>query len=252
MLDYLNFEADGVGLPGNEGVSQEEHDKAKRRVRKTVRRAIDAGYPTVAWEVMTLEMSKTRPKPALYSLIVGYDEGAGTYLVRHGDYGEFSIRWDGFGRTLRLWIFKPLTESLDPAAHRRAIERAIESSKGLYPGHTLSAAHGLAAWEMLLSAFEKGTVSVSSITDHASFLIDARRAAATYLRSVESHFPKSATAYLQDVARSYDRAIAHLFALRALFGEVEPDLSRGTDILSKALEAERAAPESMQQALEVR
>ena len=67
MLDYLNFEADGVELPGNEGVSQEEHNKAKRRVWETVRRAIDAGYPTVAWEVMTLEMSKTRPNPALYS-----------------------------------------------------------------------------------------------------------------------------------------------------------------------------------------
>jgi hypothetical protein len=51
-------------------------------------------------------------------------------LVRHGDYGEFPIRWDSFGRTVWLWIFKPLTESLDPAAHRRAIERAIESSKG--------------------------------------------------------------------------------------------------------------------------
>ena len=83
-------------------------------------------------------------------------------------------------------------------------------------------------------------------------MIDARRAAATYLRSIESHFPKSATAYLQDAARSFNRAIAHLVALRALFGEAEPDLSRGTDLLSKALEAERAAPESMQQALEVR
>ena len=47
-------------------------------------------------------------------------------------------------------------------------------------------------------------------------------------------------------------AIAKIDALRALFVEAEPDLSRGTDLLSKALEAERAALASMQQALEVR
>ena len=50
-----------------------------------------------------------------------------------------------------------------------------------YPS-TVPSAHGLAAWELWRAAFNEGTVSIPSVAHHADFLIDARRAAAKYLR----------------------------------------------------------------------
>ena len=255
MLDYLNFETISAQLHGDNGVSREEHDRVKMKAWIEVRQAIDEGYPAIAWQVMTLEMKKSRPKPALWSLIVGYDEVAETYLVSHDNFGEFTIRWDGFGHTdpanlVLVWIFRPSTESPDPAAHRRAIKRAIDSSKGMYPGHTQAPAHGLAAWELWLMSFAKGTVSIPHVSHHAAFLIDARGAAAIYLREIESLFPDGANAFLCEAANRYGQVVYRMEELRSLFSRPEPDLKLGTEILTKALESERAALAALQQALE--
>ena len=270
MLDFLEHEAidaslyripdGGSGEPPPEPVVQEEeHTRAKAEAWEKVRRAIDEGVPAIAWQVMSPETKKAKQgaAPWLWSLIVGYDEKAGTYTVDHSSAGEFTIPWDGFGHSdpvnwFSVMIFRPPTEPFDArAANRVAIERAIESSQGKYPGDN-APAQGLAAWEMWLKAFQDGTVEVHPVSHHAGFLIRARSAATTYLRQVQAHFPASAGAPLEAAANSYDQVAAKMAELRDLCAGKDPDLQHGAEILSSALEEERAAIASLQQVLEAR
>ena len=257
MLDFLEHESVSVALKGVIAVPPEEHDAAKARGWEMVRRALDDGYPAIVWQAMTQEtrQSGRRPIPFLWSLITGYDEEAGTYSVHHGAAGHFTIGWDAFGHSdpvnwFCIMVFRPLTEPFDgAAASRQALERALEASRGERPG-VRAPAHGLAAWEMWLQAFRDGTVDVDAVGGHAAFLIEARWAAATYLREVEPHFSEAARPELRSAADSYDRVTARISELRALCAADEPDLSRAAEVLATALEAERAALASLQQALD--
>ena len=257
MLDFLEHESVSVALKGVLAVPPEEHDAAKARGWEMVRRALDDGYPAIVWQAMTVEtrQSGRRPIPFLWSLITGYDEEAGTYSVHHGAAGNFTIGWDAFGHSdpvnwFCVMVFRPLTEPFDgAAASRKAVEQALEASRGERPG-VRAPAHGLAAWEMWLQAFQDGTVDVPAVGGHAAFLIEARRAAAVYLRDVEHHFPETARAVLGTAADSYDRVAARISELRALCAADDPDLQRAAGILAAALEAERAALAGLQQALE--
>ena len=147
-------------------------------------------------------------------------------------------------------IFRPQTTPPDASVPgRKAIEHAVEASRGKHRG-TDAPAHGLAAWEMWLHAFQEGSVDTDAAPNHASFLMGARRSAATYLRQIEPHFPPSAGPRMIAAADSYDQVVADMLALRELCVGEEPDLQRGAEILSGALEAERAALASVQQVLE--
>ncbi|MCY3738358.1 MAG: hypothetical protein OXG13_18285 [Gemmatimonadaceae bacterium] len=257
MLDFLEHESVSVALKGVIAVPPEEHDAAKARGWEMVRRALDDGYPAIVWQAMTLETKQSgrRPIPFLWSLITGYDEEAGTYSAHHGAAGDFTIGWDAFGHSdpvnwFCIMVFRPLTEPFDgAAASRKAVEQALEASRGERPG-VRAPAHGLAAWEMWLQAFRDGTVDVPAVGGHAAFLIEARRAAATYLRDVEPHFPETARAALGTAADSYDRVAARISELRALCAADEPDLPRAAEVLATALEAESAALALLQQALD--
>ena len=257
MLDFLEHESISVALKGVLAVPPEEHDAAKARGWEMVRRALDDGYPAIVWQAMTVETrnSGQRPIPFLWSLITGYDEEAGTYSAHHGAAGDFTIGWDAFGHSdpvnwFCVMVFRPLTEPFDgAAASRKAVEHALEASRGEHPGGP-GPAHGLAAWEMWLQAFRDGTVDVHAVGGHTGFLVPARRAAAVYLRDVEPHFPEAARPPLRAAADSYDRVAARISELRALCATDDPDLQRAADVLASALEAERAAVASLQQALE--
>ena len=257
MLRLLKYENIDATLSGTYAVSPEEHSKAKAEAWEKVRRAIDDGYPAIVWQPMTAETkaSGQRPIPFLWGLIVGYDEDVETYTVHHSGTGGFTIRWDAFGHADNAnWFFvmilRPLVEPFDAyAANRRAIERAIESSQGMRPGVN-APAHGLAAWEMWLEAFQGGTVSVHDATHHSDFLIDARRAAAAYLREIDSLFPENARAPLGEAATLYDEVVIAMEELRDLCAGDEPDLRTGARVLSRALDSERAALAKLQEVLQ--
>ena len=259
MLDFLEHESVSVALKGVLAVPPEEHDAAKARGWEMVRRALDDGCPAIVWQAMTVEtrQSGRRPIPFLWSLITGYDEEAGTYSAYHGAAGNFTIGWDAFGHSdpvnwYCVMVFRPLREPFDgAAASRKAIEHALEASRGERPG-VRAPAHGMAAWEMWLQAFRDGTVDVHAVGGHAAFLIEARRAAATYLRDVETHLPEAARSALGRAADSYDRVAARISELRALCATEDPDLERASEVLASALEAERAALAGLKQALEPR
>ena len=78
--------------------------------------------------------------PWLWSLVVGYDEDAGTYTVRHKHAGEITIGWDEFGHVdpnnyFCVMVVRPPEEPVDwLAANRGVLERALEASQGKYPG----------------------------------------------------------------------------------------------------------------------
>jgi len=260
MLDFLNQDLISVALRGNRAVPQAEHTRTKAEAWEKVRRAIDDGYPAIVWQAMSAETrnSGQHPIPWLWSLITGYDEGAETYAVHHIGAGEFTIPWDGFGHAdpvnwFCVMIFRPLAEPFDAdAASRSAIEHAIEASQGKRPGDHHGSAHGLAAWELWLKAFQDGSVSVADVAYHSDFLIDSRTAAAVYLTEIEPHFPESANTPLREAAGQYDEVVDAVSDLRDLSVGGALDLQKGAEILAKAFEHERAAVASLQRVLEAR
>jgi hypothetical protein len=289
MLEFLgdDFEMISASLgednPSEGGlnpVSSEEHTRDRESAWGAVREALDAGVAPVVWQAMSLEMkqSSNQPLPFMWSLIVGYDKAAQTYTVHHPGAGRYSIQWDAFGYSdhaqwFCVMIIKPQSKPFDALpAHRTVIKRAIESSRGMRPANTEEAtAHGLAAWEMWLDAFRQGTVTNLFYT---GYLAISRASAAVYLSEIESHFPEGARVHLGEAAEYYRKVVAAIEELNALQlgsgvesrdtsklrwmddpahwadgDEITFDLNEGAEILSRALEHERAAVASLQEVL---
>ena len=270
MLEFLgdDFEIISASLSGemvgrrwdHRLDSHEEHSRAKVQAWDAVRAAIDGGLPPVVWNVISTEMmdSGKRPLPFMWSLIVGYDEAAQTYTMHHVGYGKFTIHSDAFGHAdpakwFCVMIIKPETKPFDAlAAHRTVIQRALESSQGMRPANTEEAtAHGLAAWEMWLGAFQRGTVSIPPISHHATFLRTSRGSAAAYLREIEPHFPEGARVHLRKAAEHYTEIADAMQDLLDLRVAGASDLEEGAKILSQAIEHERAGLVSLQSVLDM-
>ncbi len=269
MLDYLNCEVINVSLSGNGyAVSPEEHTRAKAKAWDMVRRGIDDGYPAIGWWM--IDKSAEKPLHAgLWSLIVGYDNETKTYSAHHAGAGEFTIGWDAFGHGdpinwFYIMVFRPTAEPFDAvAAHRRAIERAIEGSEGKYPGvptggghektypHAAAAAHGMAAWEMWIKALEAERSSAQDISRHVRFLVPLRAAAAAYLTEIEPELPAQVHQPLREAAEWYDEVVDRLKDLGDLSEQGQFDQQEAARLVSKAYEAEQAAVGKLREVLTV-
>jgi hypothetical protein len=100
-----------------------------------------AGRPAILWSASTAEQRQAQaPMPWLWSLVVGYDDDAGTVTVRHSHTGEFTIRWDELGHAdtsnwFCVMIVDAPGEPMDElAANRQTLEIALEASRGEHPG----------------------------------------------------------------------------------------------------------------------
>ena len=248
MLRHLGkgLEIYNVALDGENPVSVEEMNKVKAQAWNAVRDALDNGLPAVVWQPISAEMAAEHPNamlmrlPAMWSLIVGYDELANTYVVDSpASRGRFTIGRDAFGhvwprsKKFCVIIIKPETGSFDaPIAHRTVLQRAIEASKGMRPGTTRNATtHGLAAWDMWLDNFRKGTVATRWINDDANFVKASRGWAAVYLKEVAHHFPEKARIPLNAATEHYKGVSDAMKELRALEHEraALADLQRALD-----------------------
>ena len=124
---------------------------------------------------------------------------------------------------------------------------------------------------MWLDAFRQGTVTNLFYT---GYLAISRASAAVYLSEIESHFPEGARVHLGEAAEYYRKVVAAIEELNALQlgsgvesrdtsklrwmddpahwadgDEITFDLNEGAEILSRALEHERAAVASLQEVL---
>ena len=268
MLDYFDYETVNATIHQDTGVSPEEHAQAKREGWNMVRRAIDDGYPAITWQAMTKEQRAAGGRlPWLWSLIVGYDEEAGTYDVHHVNTGDFTIAWDAYGHSdpvnwFYVMVFREQTKPFDAlAANRRAIERAIETSTGMYPGvptggghdnypNAVATAHGHAAWEMWIDATKAGGLAAGDVEQHVRFLVPMRTAAVIYLTEVEVYLPERAHAPLREASLMYDDVIDALGDLGDLSASGLLDAPDATALIRKAYNAERAAVLKLQEVLD--
>jgi hypothetical protein len=145
MLKHLgdSFESFYV-LPADQDVNHAKNlAQTRKRAWDAVRAALDMGLPAVVLDPISSEMANEFPNPRLmripsyWSLIVGYDELAETYVVdSEASGGRLSVRWDDFGnhdrsRTFCIMIIKPGTKSLNVhEIHRATIKRALNIFQG--------------------------------------------------------------------------------------------------------------------------
>ena len=226
-----------------------------------VRVSIDARIPAIVWSAMNKETEESGKKPYMWSLIVGYDEAAGTYIVHHNHLGKFTIRWDDFGHVgsaqwFCVMVVEPGSKPLDDLeANRGVIRRAIEASHGKRPANFEDAtAYGLAAWEMWLDGFRKETIDVSAIHHHARFLKTSRSSAVVYLKEIEPYFPERARGPLREAVEQYETVTdaakeLHELAYGQDFQE-KPNLKKGARILARIMEHERLGLDKLQEVLD--
>ena len=170
------------------------------KARREIVASIDRGIPVICYSEED-------------SLVVGYEDGGKVLLVRAYVAGKPGYKplnkWPwGFG------IIKRKAEMPDPGKTiLRSLEIAKElaHSKNYYEGHYAS---GFAAYEIWIAGlnddkrFENKTPKDLPILANAhcySCLVDARAAAAIYLRGVAGKFPADAQAHLLKAADLYDR-----------------------------------------------
>ena len=257
MLDFLEHESISVALKGVIAVPPEEHDAAKARGWEMVRRALDDGYPAIVWQAMTVETKQSgrRPIPFLWSLITGYDEEAGTYSVHHGGAGHFTIGWDAFGHSdpvnwFCVMVFRPLTEPFDGAtAGRQAVERALEASRGSVP----ASGRRPTVWPPGRCGSRPSATAQSMSTPSgampSSWSTPGRpRPSTCGTSSPTSRRPPARRCSRRPTATT--GVAARISDLRVLCAAEDPDLQRAAEVLAAALEAERAALASLQEALE--
>lgn len=262
MMDHLPVEVIQATLKGPNASPPGEYEAAKRRAWTAVRGALDAGRPAILWQAITAERrwseERQGPLPWNWSLVVGYDQDAGTITARHSNAGEVTIRWDELGHAdPSNWFCAMIVDASDEpvdelAANRQTLERALEASQGKHPGTQEPAAHGLAAYEMWLAALQAGTASGHDVVHHATYLTHRRSEAAVYLSEVDSVFPEAARGHLRAAAKHYDAEVDAMEELRGMFdrGGAAADQQKGAVLVSKALEHERAALAEIQLALD--
>lgn len=247
--------------PHKEPVTPEKHAQTKAEAWDAVRASIDAGIPAIVMNAMNKEMEESGKKPYMWSLIVGYDEAAGTYIGHHNDLGKFTIGWDDFGHVgsaqwFCVMVVEPGSKPFDDLkAHRRVIRRAIEASQGKRPANFEDAtAYGLAAWEMWLDGFRKETIDVSAIKYHTSFLETSRNSAAVYLEEIEPYFSEGAKGPLREAVEQYEAVTDAVKELHELANgqdfQEKPNLKKGARILAKIMEHERLGLDKLQEVLD--
>ncbi len=259
MLDHLPVKRIEATLKGPND-TPEKHQAAKRRGWDAVREELDAGRLAIVWSPMTAEQRWAEepqgPLPWMWSLIVGYDDDAGTITVRHDHAGESTIRFDELGHAdpsgyFCVMILDAPAEPMDElAANRQSLQLALAASRGKYPGSQEPATHGLAAYEVWRAALQAGTGAEQHVPYHATYLTHRREEATRYLAQVEHVFPEAARSHVRAAAQHYRAEVDAMKKLREMFEGGAADQKEGAALVNKALEHERAALAEIQRALD--
>jgi len=261
FFPMLNHFGDGIqvlsgSLKGSNPVTPEAFKALKEQAWQDIRKSIDEGIPAVIWSAMTEAQRLTgkHPLPFMWSIVVGCNDGDGTYTVRHSGAGEITIRWNALGHAdpvnwfCAILIRRGARLQNEKIAHRAVLDHAIRSSKGEFPGGE-APAHGIAAWKLWLKTFEKGKVNRGAAESHANFLIQSRGAAAAYLRSVGASLGSNAQKPALDASLLYEELAQTLRQFSVCCSNDAPDDKKATELLSIALEKELKAIEKLRETL---
>lgn len=256
-------------------VKDKETDRvaALGEARDFVVEGLKRGMPAMAWSPISPAIKAGPPPHAVcWGLIVGYNEEAETYTVRHPWVKEqYTVRYDEIGPEggadwLNFKVLEKPHAADDKGMHAEALRNAVQFAHGVqYSDKTFTRPngkkvkpYGFAAYETWREAFVSGEELGSPPRrqgHNADMLKFKRQAAADYLREMVEVFPTAAEA-LAAGAGHYDREQEVAHELSYLFGKIgkrktmtKEERERAAELISQALEAERAAVGKIEVAL---
>ena len=203
----------------------------KREARDAVRASLADGFPVMVWQPMSLEQ-KASDHPAhhayCWGLIVGYNKSEESYTVRHPFVdGTYTVRYDDIGLADPAELFSILVYAGPSTADEKAVHLTALRNAVAFAHATRFAAddeanarrrarpHGFAAYELWREAFLAEDVPTFKSHHHITVLAARRRAAAAYLREIDSYLPE-ADGYLEAAAAHYDQELEPLHAIHNL------------------------------------
>jgi hypothetical protein len=207
----------GLGLTWEtEGAWPDDPDYERRRERLVarIRRSIDRGKPCVVYGLQLTE----------FGIVNGYDERAGLFYISTSISSQYGTslplaQWPAPGHV-------PLLRGLFPdrsvrversAAERSALRFAVAYASGGDPGGPAGVAHGIAAYEVWLEAYDRGLpIDPAGNRRCIQTLQAARRDAATFLNSLAERMPAERERLIA-VARDYELEALALSRMATLF-----------------------------------
>jgi hypothetical protein len=191
---------------------------------------------------MTLEQKKNQLNAFEWSLIVGYDEAAKSYIVRHRNVEkEFALPFDGFGRCdpvnwFCVLVIGGMKKPIPLALEAEALKRAVSMAKGEIGRADEADASGVAALELWVKVLKDGHLAGAG---NAAYLQRARGWAAQFLRDIAGDFVEETRKSLLQAAEHYDR-------VSAAAGKLQEAIKAGrredaAAALESCLQAERQA-----------
>ena len=243
-----------IGMAGPTSKPDTVRDAARESARKAVVASIDAGLPVL------MESEEC-------SLAVGYRDGGKTLLVR-----PYSAKKDGYVEMKKWpWGFGVITLG-DPPARRKVVVESLKLALHLAALEMAGKyACGSNAWKLWIEqlledkrfdASDKEGAFNAALGNGYVYccLIDARLAAAKYLRSIAGEFNDGAKAHLLKAADFYDECQLKLCKQRDLAPfpwDIKPDKPWTADmrkqqsaLLKEVFPQEQAALAEIKAALE--
>ena len=248
----------------NKSMTDVDVPAVKAEARDAVVASLESGIPALVWAPLAKEqVGKVRF--ACWGLIVGYNPSDETYIIRQpSEKSDYPLRYDAIGfadpiNWFHVCIFKP-KEVDDHAFHVSSLQKALFFAKSPYiDDHHEDQPNGFAAYESWRKAFESD-VPVNSTFANTESLKPRREAAAAYMRELVGIY-LDATKPLEAAAGHYDReakTIGAIFDICVEAANTTEDKAFTDDmrarirpLIDEASEAERAAVEQVEKALEI-
>ncbi|TCZ76560.1 RNA polymerase sigma factor [Paenibacillus albiflavus] len=144
-----------------------------------IHRSINRGYPVVAWDVFIPE----------FGVIYGYDDEQQTLYAADVS-KEGTLSYNHLGRSLTSDLFVVAIDSeraIDPAASlRSALDMILEHYAGKDTLCVPNSAHGIAAYDLWISAFRNGQIEPNGNSYCLAVVHDARLYATAFLQELST------------------------------------------------------------------
>lgn len=182
----------------------------RKKAWKTVRNAIDQGYPCVGWELDAPE----------YYVIYGYDELGYYYSGPLCEEGTGPRKWNSLGDTeigvVNMSVIKPIDAADDRDTVREALEFAYSfaTTRRWLNEEYYS---GLEAYDRWIAALEKTTADGFGIAYNAAVWNECRVQAVAFLKEAHQRLPGICDTEFEEAITYYETVKDSLGQVAALF-----------------------------------